>query len=97
MPKFGVRVPHSLTQQEARSRLERFIETFGGQVSDLQQSWEGDTLNFRFKTYGIQLEGGIAVTENELNLTGDLPFSAMMFRGKIESGIREQLERLVAS
>ena len=96
MPKFGVRVPHNLTQQEARSRLERFVEVFEGQVSDLHQSWEGDTLRFRFKTYGIQLEGGIAVTENELDLNGDLPFSAMMFRGKIESGIREQLERLVA-
>jgi putative polyhydroxyalkanoate system protein len=101
MPKFGVSVPHSLTQQEARSRLERFAEMlhdkFQDKVSDLQQSWEADTLQFRFKTYGIPLEGGITVTDNELNLAGDLPFSAMMFRGKIESAIREQLERLVAT
>ena len=101
MPKFGVRVPHQLTPQEARARLERFVEVlqqkFENQVSDLQQEWEGDSLRFRFKTYGIPLEGGITVAENELNLAGDLPFSAMMFRGKIESAIREQLERLVAS
>ena len=101
MPKFGVRVPHTLTQQEARSRLERFAEMlqskFKDQVSDLTQSWEGDTLRFRFKTYGIPLDGGITVTGEDLNLAGDLPFSAMMFRGKIESAIREQLERLVAS
>ena len=101
MPKFGVRVPHNLTPQEARSRLERFAESlqqkFEDQVSDLQQSWEDDTLRFRFKTYGILLEGGIAVTDEELNLEGDLPFAAMMFRGKIESAIREQIERLVAS
>lgn len=101
MPKFGVRVPHELSQQEARSRLDRFAERlqqkFEGQVSGLEQSWEGDTLRFQFKTYGIQLTGGIAVTENELNLDGELPFSAMMFRGKIESAIREQLEKLVAS
>ncbi|MEX0614009.1 MAG: polyhydroxyalkanoic acid system family protein [Pirellulales bacterium] len=101
MPKFGVRVPHKLTPQEVRARLERFVEVlqqkFENQVSDLEQSWEGDTLRFRFKTYGIPLEGGIAVTEEDLNMSGDLPFSAMMFRGKIESAIREQLERLVAS
>jgi putative polyhydroxyalkanoate system protein len=101
MPKFGVRVPHELSQQEARSRLERFAERLKekaeGQVSDLQQSWEGDTLHFQFKTYGIQLKGSIAATDKDLNLDGELPFSAMMFRGKIESGIREQLERLVAT
>lgn len=101
MPKFGVRVPHSLTKDEARSRLEKFIDMLmaksGNQVSDLQQSWEGDTLKFQFKTYGIAINGGITIAENELNLAGDLPFAAMMFKGKIESEIREQLERLVAS
>jgi putative polyhydroxyalkanoate system protein len=101
MPKFGVRVPHQLTKDEARSRLERFAESlqrkFQDKVSDLKQTWEGDTLRFGFKTYGIQLDGGITVAENELNLAGDIPFSAMMFRGKIESAIREELERLVAA
>lgn len=101
MPKFGVRVPHTLTKDEARSRLERFIEMleskFANQVSDLSQSWEGDTLKFHFKTYGIPLDGGITVADSELNLAGDLPFAAMMFKGKIESQIREQLERLVTA
>src|SRR5205085_10955178 len=80
MPKFGVRVPHSLTKDEARSRLERFIEMieakYAGKVSDLQQSWAGDTLKFHFKTYGIPLDGGVTVEDNELNLAGDLPFAA---------------------
>src|SRR5688500_11718369 len=101
MPKFGVTVPHQLTKDDARSRLERFVELlqtkFEGKVSDLNQSWEGDTLKFSFKTYGIQLSGGIAVDDNELKLDGELPFAAMMFRGKIESDIKEQLERIVAA
>jgi hypothetical protein len=100
MPKFNVNVPHTLTQPEARSRLERFAEMlekkFKSQISDLHQSWENDTLQFRFKTYGIPLQGGITVGEHQLTCAGDLPFSAMMFpfsammfRGKIESSIRE--------
>lgn len=101
MPKFGVRVPHTLTKEDARSRLERFIEVLtaksGNQVSDLQQSWEGDTLKFGFKTYGIAINGGITVEDNDLSLAGDLPFAAMMFKGKIESEIREQLEKIVAA
>jgi putative polyhydroxyalkanoate system protein len=101
MPKFGVRVPHNLTKDEARSRLERFIDVLkaksGNQVSDLQQTWDGDTLKFHFKTFGIAIDGGITVAEQELDLAGDLPFAAMMFKGKIESEIREQLERIVAA
>jgi putative polyhydroxyalkanoate system protein len=100
MPKFSVQVPHSLPQAEARTRLERFAESlqqkFQKQVSDLHQSWEDDTLRFRFKTFGIPLDGGITVSDTDLNVDGNLPFSAMMFRGKIESTIREELERLVA-
>ena len=101
MPKFGVRVPHTLTKDEARSRLERFIEVisskYSSQVGDVEQAWDGDTLNFKFKTYGIAIDGGITVAENELDLAGDIPFAAMMFKGKIESEIREQLERIVAT
>ena len=100
MPKFSVQVPHSLPHAEARSRLERFADSlqrkFQNQVSDLHQAWENDTLRFRFKTYGIPLDGGITVSDKELNVDGNLPFSAMMFRGKIESTIREELERIVA-
>jgi putative polyhydroxyalkanoate system protein len=101
MPKFGVRVPHQLTKDEARSRLERFVEMieakYADKVSELEQSWDDDTLKFHFKTYGIPLDGGITVSDNELNLAGNLPFAAMMFKGKIESEIRESLERIVAT
>ncbi len=101
MPKFATSVPHNLTKDEARQRLERFAEMleakFANQVSDLQQSWEGDTLKFHFKTYGIPLNGGITVADKELNVAGDIPFAAMMFKGKIESEIREQLEKIVAA
>jgi putative polyhydroxyalkanoate system protein len=101
MPKFNVDVPHSLSREEARTRLERFAETlqhkFQNQVSNFEQSWEDDTLRFSFKTFGIQLTGGIAVNDQDLKVAGELPFSAMMFRGKIESSIREELERLMAA
>lgn len=101
MPKFNVTVPHSLAREEATRRLDQFVqvlqEKFQEQVSDLEQTWEGDDLNFRFKTYGIQLSGKITVTDDALVMDGELPFTAMMFKGKIESAIREQLERLVKS
>jgi hypothetical protein len=101
MPKFSVTVPHHISQQEATERLNRFVdilrEKFKDSVSDLEQSWEGNALAFHFKTYGVPLAGKIAVGSDRLVVDGDLPFTAMMFKGKIESAIREQLERLMKS
>jgi Putative polyhydroxyalkanoic acid system protein (PHA_gran_rgn) len=101
MPKFNVTVPHALSQQEATERLNRFAdvlrEKFKDSVSDLDQTWEGDTLAFRFKTFGIPLAGNVRVGASNLVVDGDLPFTAIMFKGKIESSIREQLERLMTS
>jgi Putative polyhydroxyalkanoic acid system protein (PHA_gran_rgn) len=101
MPKFNVTVPHALPQAEAAERLNRFAdilrEKFKDSVSDLDQSWEGNVLAFHFKTFGFPLSGKIAVGEKALVVDGDLPFTAMMFKGKIESSIREQLERLMTS
>jgi putative polyhydroxyalkanoate system protein len=101
MPKFSVRVPHELSQEEAKERLNGFVDIIGekmkDKVSDLEQSWDGDTVNFRFKTYGIPLSGKIAVAEKELVVDGELPFTAMMFKGQIESTIHKYLARLVGS
>ena len=99
MPKFKVQVPHSLSREEAHARLDHFVDIlrqkFQDSVSDLEQSWEGETLRFKFKTFGIQLQGGVTVLEKLLDVEGEIPFTAMMFKGKIESAIKEQLTRLV--
>ncbi|MCH2114852.1 MAG: polyhydroxyalkanoic acid system family protein [Pirellulales bacterium] len=99
MPKLNLEIPHQLSGDEAKQRLQKFTEVleakFQDQVGELDQSWEGSSLEFSFKTFGIKIQGKIEVKDDKLVLDGDLPFSAMMFKGKIESEIREQLERLV--
>lgn len=99
MPKFNLEIPHQLSVDEAKDRLTRFTEMisskFQDSVEDLEQSWSGDSLSFGFKTFGFKIQGEIEVLENKLVLNGDLPFAAMMFKGKIESEIRQQLERIM--
>ena len=99
MPKINFEIPHSLPADEAKDRLQRFVESleakFQDNVSDLQQSWDGDHLAFGFKTYGIKIAGKIGVEDHRIMVDVDLPISAMMFKGKIESEIRKQLERLL--
>ena len=100
MPKLNFSVPHNLEKAEAKSRLEAFAgrvrEKYQGQVKDVKEWWEGDTLCFAFRTMGINIEGRLAVEDERLNVDGNLPFSAMMFKGKIESGLRDELDKLMA-
>lgn len=99
MPKINFEIPHTLSDEEAKDRLQRFAELieskFKDNVSDLQQSWDNDQLAFGFKTFGIKIAGKIGIGENRIKVDIDLPFSAMMFKGKIESEIRKQLERML--
>jgi hypothetical protein len=99
VPKFHFEIPHTLSADDAKSRMERFVESlqarFQDKVSDLDQGWNGNTLAFGFKTFGIKITGTIAALDNKLDVNGEIPFSAMMFKGKIESEVKEQLARLM--
>ena len=50
MPKMSMTIPHTLGQDEARSRVEGMISTmkdqYGDRVSDLHEEWTGDTGRF---------------------------------------------------
>jgi hypothetical protein len=80
--------------------LEAFAEQirsrFQGQVKDAKDWWEGDTLCFAFRTMGANIDGRLAVEDDKIALDGNLPFSAMIFKGKIESSIRDELEKVLA-
>ena len=58
--------------------------------------WEDDVLKFAFSTFGIQVSGQMSVEEDKVVMNCELPFSAMMFKGKIVGGIQEALEKVLA-
>lgn len=99
MPKFHVTVPHPLSQEDATRKLNGFVDLlrsrYQDQLSGLEESWDNNVLSFGFKTYGIQVTGKITVNDHSVDLDGDLPFSAIMFKGKIESAIRDELTKLM--
>ena len=99
MPKFNLAVPHTLTKEDALERLQGFSqklqEKYSDQLSDLEQQWSGDELQFSFKTFGFKIGGKLLVEENQIAVDGDLPIAAMMAKGKITSAIQEQLEKIM--
>lgn len=99
MPKLAIEVPHTLGQQEASQRLQGYLEKvkerYGAQVSNLTDAWNGNTLNFGFTTFGFNIKGAVNVHEDKVALDGDIPFAAMMFKGKIEQEVRDQLAKVL--
>jgi len=96
VPKINLEVPHTMSAADARAKLEHFTEKLPkDQVSDLEQTWNGNTLTFSFKTMGIKLGGDLTAADEKLIVALDLPFAAMMFKGKIETEMKEQLKRLM--
>jgi putative polyhydroxyalkanoate system protein len=97
MPKLTVTVPHQLEQQEAATRLqgilEKIKERYQDQVSDLHDEWQGNVLNFAFKTFGFSIKGAMHVEPQQVRVDADLPFAAMMFKGRIEQEVKSSLAR----
>ena len=100
MPKLNVTVPHALGTDEARSRIQGAIAEamgrYGDRVSDVQERWEGDRGEFSGRAMGFKLSGSIDVRPDAVEIRGDLPLAASMFKGQIEAMIRERATKLLA-
>ena len=99
MPSINISVPHELGQETALERIQgvadQVREKYKGQVKNMEESWEGNQLTFSFRTFGVNIKGVLDVLESEVKLNSDLPFAAMMFKGKIEESVREEFSKLL--
>ena len=97
MPGFNTEVEHQLGREEAVERLKKFLEQvrqkYSEFVTELQGAWNDNVLTFSLKTYGFKIDGTLTVEDRLARLTGNLPFAALAFRGKIEQSIVSELRR----
>ena len=81
------RFDHDTTREKARAKIESLLKDvqsrYGSYVSDVEQSWSGDILDFSFRVKGMKAKGTVEVTDREIILTGDLPLMAKPFESKI--------------
>lgn len=100
MPSLLISTPHGLTKEEATERLKTFFnklkERHQDKVSNLEEQWTDNRLDYSFSTYGFNIKGDLTVEPGEVKVNGSLPFAAMMFKGKIEQSVRDDLEKLLA-
>ena len=100
MPKLNMTVPHSLGTEEAKRRIQGAIADaktrYADQVSDLHERWQGDRGEFSGRAMGFNVSGNLNVRDDAVEISGDLPFAAAMFKGQIEAMIRDRATKLLA-
>ncbi len=101
MPNIKVKVDHSLAQEEALKRIKKIFDKlkddFKDKISDVQESWNGNSSDFSFKIMGLLMKGKLTVSQFDVILDGKIPFTALPFKGLIESKIREEAENLLTT
>ncbi len=100
MPSLKFAVPHALGQEEATARIRGFAEKvkehYQNQVSNLVETWTENVLDFGFRTFGFDIKGRMTVEPTDVQFEGQIPLAAIMFKGKIEQTIREEMNRVLA-
>lgn len=103
MPKFSASVPHTLGRDKAKeslkTNLQRAKEMGVEQLKNMTEDWSkwdaADSLGFTLATSGIKISGTMKVTDDAVAVDGDIPFAAMMFKGKIEEKFRELVSKIL--
>lgn len=100
MPTLSVTVPHNRNPEEVAERLrgllEHALERNQDKIQNLVQEWNGNNLTFSFKTFGFDVGGNMQVEPQAVKVDAKLPFAAMMFKGKIEQTLRDELTKALA-
>lgn len=101
MPSFKkeVPLPSGVSKEKAvaslKFLLEKVRDKYKDQIKNLEDTWDEEkgTLVFSFRTYGFDIKGDVTVDDEKVSLKGDLPFAAMMFKGRIEQSIGDEINR----
>ncbi len=100
MAGFQVSVPHAIGRDAALARVERFLDdvrqSYAAHISEVRGQWSENRLDFSFSATGLPVQGTLVVEDSAVQVSGPLPFAALLFRGKIEQTIRQELEKLLS-
>lgn len=101
MKQVDVRIPHSLSKDELRRRLDDGLaqarSAYGDSVGPIESRWEGDTLHVGLSAMGMSLQGTVDMLPAEVLVRLQLPPLAAMFAGRIREGVEERIGGLLTA
>ena len=100
MPGLIVSVSHRLSQDEALRRIQAAVAQattqYSDKIEDLRGGWNGYVGAFQISAQNQQGSGMVAVNPSDVTVQITLPFLALVFKSRIESGMRNELMKILA-
>jgi len=94
-----ITIPHRLTQQEAKSRLQKGLTDLKAQhsasIAQVAESWNGDQMSFRLTAMGQAITGRVDVQPSAIKLDIDLPWLLAAFAEKFRPRIEQEGRRML--
>jgi putative polyhydroxyalkanoic acid system protein len=91
-------IAHNTTKTDAKKRLKGLLKGLAKRhsdvVSEVEERWDGDLLDFGFRARGMKAQGTMKVTEDEVVVEGRLPLLARPFESRIKSAIEKEARSL---
>ena len=95
-----ITISHDLGREEAQRRIRDGFEKAARNIgfnSEFEQRWDGDTLHFDAKAFGMSANGTVEAAEKTVTVTVVLPAllagMAEMIKGKVEKESTLLLEK----
>jgi hypothetical protein len=92
-------IPHRLTQDEARARLQRGITDLktrhAASIAQVDETWTGNQMSFRLTAMGQAITGRVDVQPEAVKLDVDLPFILAMLAEKIRPRVESEGRRML--
>ena len=100
MPNLTVSIPHQLGRAEAKRRIQEQIGVLrtqhGATFTNLQETWNGDAMDFAATTMGQSISGRMVVEEQVLHVSVALPWILSIMAGTFKHKLEQQGRALLA-
>jgi hypothetical protein len=94
-----ISIPHKLTQEEARRRIQSGIadarKQFVGKMTQVEDHWTENHLEFKFAALGQPITGRLDVLPSSINVSVDLPWLLAMLADKIKPEVEQRGRKLL--
>jgi hypothetical protein len=94
-----VTIPHRLTQDEARLRLQKGITDLktrhAASIAQVDETWTGNQMAFKLSAMGQAITGRVDVLPDAVKLDLDLPWMLAMLAEKIRPRVEAEGRRML--
>jgi hypothetical protein len=91
-------VPHALSQEEARTRVKKYLKELRSEYKDrldnLQEAWEGSTGRIHASGMGYEVSGNIEVSNSSVHISAEVPSVVLIFKSKIKKLVEQKAKEI---